>query len=207
MGAYEPPLWIDVPFQGLIVRVGAHALRANVGGRLLRLPVSYEEVVAICNRLQWIPPTFELSDRIWEAATVKIDYVPQDPSIMLTLRAVEQMNKEMDARLAGKPWGELTATEGKDWIVSPRDRLCSANNPHAMGAANYGWHHLDGTMVQTRGDDDKPPPHDIHHWDYSQTLRPIQRMARRPDGTEVNLISLYSDLKIPASVLAAFLPS
>lgn len=195
-GDFEPPIWKDVPFGDLILSVGAHALRANVGGRLLRLPVSYCDVIAICNRLGWIPPTPEISDAIWEAATMRIPHFPMgDRSTpaasaiadkkMTTLEFVVGMNIRMDAKIPANRWGELAGTEGKDWVVSKRNLLPSRGaGPGSKGVANYGWHKLpNGDVVEGIRPDSCLPWHDDNHYDYSQTLRPIKR-ARGPAGEE-----------------------
>lgn len=216
-GAFEQPIWMEVPFGDLKVLVGAHALRANVAGRLLRLPVSWEDVIVICKQLGWIPPTIELSDAIWDAATVKIGPVPMGdrstPALsaiadrkMTTLEFTLGMNARMDARIPEGRWGELAGTEGKDWVLSKRNLLHSrGGGPGSKGVANYGWHQLPhGEPIQGRGDDGSPPWHDVHHYDYSQTLRPIQRMARRADGAEVDLLDVIEKQGMPAAVLSPF---
>lgn len=216
-GAFEPPIWVPVKLGDLTVSAGAHALRASVGGRLLRLPVSYKDVIAICNKLGWIPPTVELSDAIWDASTVKLGPVPMgDRSTpaasaiadrkMLTLEFVIGMNTRMDGRIPKERWGELAGTEGKDWILSRRNVLHSrGGGPGSRGVANYGWHQLPrGEVIQGLGADSSPPWHDDNHYDYSQTLRPIQRMAKRPDGSEVDLLDVFEAQGMPAAVLAPF---
>lgn len=217
MGAFEQPIWHDVPYGDLIVKVGAHALRANVGGRLLRLPVSYCDAIQICKKLGWIVPNAELCDAIWEASTMRIGHVPMgDRSTeagsaiadkkMVTLEYSLGMNARMDSRIPPNRWGELTDTEGKYWILSKRNLLPSrGGGPHSKGVANYGWHQPPrGEVVQDIGPDSSKPWHDIYHCDYSQTLRPIQRMARRADGTQVDLLEEVEKHGIPAAVLTPF---
>lgn len=217
LGEFERPVWKEVKLGDLTVSVGAHALRANVGGRLLRLPVSYQDVIVICNELGWIPPTADLSDAIWESATVKIGPIPMgDRSTpaasaiadrkMTTLEYVLGMNTRMDGKIPQERWGELAGSEGKDWILSKRNLLPSrGGGPGSKGVANYGWHQLPrGEVIQGLGADASPPWHDDHHYDYSQTLRPIQRMAKRADGTEVDLLDVIEAQGMPAAVLAPF---
>lgn len=214
---FEPPRWIDVPFEGLIVSVGAHALRAHAGARLLRLPVCYRDVIAISNQLGWIPPTAALSDAIWKAATLRLRPVPLgDRSTpersadtdrrMQTMDFVEEMNRRLDAAIPPARWGELACTEGKDWILSKQNLLPPrAGFPGCRGVANYGWHDPhSGTPVQALQPDTERPPHDDHYFDYSQTLRPIHRLARTPDGAAVDLIEVFERLGMPAAVLAPF---
>ncbi len=214
-GAHEQPIWVDVPFGDLTLKVGAHALRANVGGRLLRMPVSYLDAIAICGSLGWILPTPEISDAIWEAATVKLAPVPMGdrstPALsaiadrkMVTLELVLGMNGRMDAKIGSQRWGELCGSEGKDWVFSRRNLLPPRGGSATQkGAANYGWHRLPGgDPIQGLGPDGSRPWHDDHHYDYSQTLRPIQRMARRADGAEVDLLDVIARQGMPEAVLA-----
>lgn len=212
-GAYEPPQWVEIPFKGLLVRVGAHTLRANVGGSLLRLPVSYADVITICNALHWVPPTAKLSDAIFEAATVRIapkglvrDGHPEDQDGMKRLGFVARHNENIDAAIPEGKWNELAATEGKDWILSNRNIL-KAKDSGGKGATTYGWHYPKGGMIQKLAPDALPPRHDDQHWDYSQTFRPIDRNAIRiEDGAVVDLLEeLGRNLK-PA-VLEPFRPA
>lgn len=198
--AFESPTWVEVPFRGHIVKVGAHALRAKVGGRLLRLPVSYQDVIAICRLLDWIPPTAALSDAIYHAATLRPRPAPQGkwgtPELdaiasrkMKTLELVVAHDDAVEAQIPANEGNDLAAPEGKDWILSNR-------NIRARGAATtYGWHNKDknGVPIQGLGSDWDPPPHDDAHFDYSQTLRPIQRRAKRAiDGAEVDLLDVLA---------------
>jgi hypothetical protein len=194
-GAYEPPQWVEIPFEGLLVRVGAHTLRANVGGRLLRLPVSYDDVIAISDALHWVPPTAKLSDAIHAASTMRLapitlvrDGHPEDQDAMTRLVFVLRHNERIDEDIPEGRWNELASTEGKDWILSNRN-LLKARQSKGKGATTYGWHLLDGGMIQKPGPDNSPPWHDDQHWDYSQTLRPIDRNAiRLSDGAVVDLL-------------------
>lgn len=205
---YEQPTWVEVEFLGHRVRVGAHALRASVGGRLLRLPVSYQEALDICKKLGWVPPTYDLSDAIWNAATLKLpphDSSQWDPhagdalgSRMATLSYVVQHDERIEAGIPANRRAELASTEGKDWVASVRN----LTGPHK--ATTYGWHMLNGHVIQPKGNDAAPPFHNDAHSDYSQTLRPIQRTAKRiGDGVEVDLIEVFEAHGLPKDVLAS----
>jgi hypothetical protein len=85
-------------------------------------------------------------------------------------------HEQLDAQ--GASTGELAADEGKDWILSARNLLRSGR-----GAANYGWRLPNGRPLQPIGPDARPPPHDDQHVDYSQVLRPIQRISA--EGTDL----------------------
>jgi hypothetical protein len=212
-GIYEQPTWVEVPFAGHLVRVGTHVLRAQVGGKLLRLPVCYQDVIHICNELGWIAPTSALSDAINRAAVVHAAPRPQGrwdtPAAsaetsrkMSTLEFVVAHDAAIEAQIPADERASLTSTEGKDWILSPRN----ITRPHA--ATTYGWHdpRNHGQPIQGLGPDGSPPAHDDAHFDYSQTFRPIQRTATRvSDGAEVDLLDVMAAAaKLPAAVLAPF---
>jgi hypothetical protein len=166
-----PVQWVTFPWEGLSVRVGAHALRAPNHGRALRLPVSFREALAIARRKDWVLPTAALSDAIWRAAEVKLTPKPLPPVDMAGLAHVLRHNQQLDDQI-GTRAGALAADEGKDWILSARNQL-----PRSR-ATNYGWRATDGRPLQPLGPDDRPPPHDDQHVDYSQVLRPIQRLSQ-----------------------------
>jgi hypothetical protein len=209
--AFEPPTWVDVDFGELTVQVGAHALRARVGGQLLRLPVCYKDVIAICSALGWVPPTYALSDAIWKAATVRLEPQPsgsfdratKDQKIRdkkaTALEYVVAHNNAIDALIPAGRWGELAADEGKDWVLCNRNRFTHA-------ATTYGWRWTrNGKPIQGRGPDDKPPAHDSAHFDYSQVLRPIKRIARRKsDGAEVDLLEVFVKHGVRMAMLEPF---
>ncbi len=199
--AFETPVWIEVPFRGHIIKVGAHALRAKAGGRLLRLPVSYQDVVAICRTLEWLPPTAALSDAIYRAATVQVKPAPQGKwgtpaqdkitsAKMRTLEFVVSHDEAIEKQIPAKRRNDLASTEGKDWILSNR------NIRAPQAATTYGWHNPDknGWPIQGLGSDWDAPAHDSGHFDYSQTLRPIQRKVKRVmDGAEVDLLNVLAE--------------
>ncbi|MFT3765686.1 MAG: CHAP domain-containing protein [Minicystis sp.] len=210
-GIHEEPTWVEVPFAGHLVRVGAHALRAKVGGKLLRLPVSYREAITISSKLGWIAPTSALSDAIHRAAEVHLSPAPQgrwdtpqnaatSSRKMSTLEFVVSHDAAIEAQIPGDKQAALASTEGKDWIISPRN----ITRPHA--ATTYGWHNpKNGNRpIQGLGPDSSVPAHDDAHFDYSQTLRPIQRTATRvSDGAEVDLLDVLAK-GLPAAVVAPF---
>lgn len=205
-GIFEAPQWISLPFRGLMVQVGAHALRATVGDRLLRLPISYNEMIEICKHLGWVPPTVELSDAIWKASAIKLDPVglvktKADSDRMKQLEFIARHNANIDPHIPASRWGELAADEGKEWILSRRN-LLRAKWGNGPGAANYGWRTKAGKPAQDHYPDSFKPPHDVYHYDYSQILRPIHRKAKRiANGMEVDLLDVIEQMGIPAVLL------
>lgn len=207
-GFFEAPAWVQVEWQGLLIEVGAHALRSKVGDRLLRLPVSWLDVLTISRKLGWTPPTSGLSDAIWKAATVRVPAMPfgdfstperakVTSKKMHLLEFVKIHNERLDAKIPKERFSELTCSEGKDWILSKRN----LTSPKA--ATTYGWHGENGTPIQGLGPDAKLPAHDDLHFDQTQVLRPIKRQARRrSDGAVVDLLDEFERQGIPAGALA-----
>lgn len=205
-GHFEAPVWVEVEWDGLVLQVGAHALRAKVGDGLLRLPVSWKDTLAICKKLGWCPPTSAISDAVWKAATVRIAPVPmgdfttpdkakETSKKMVRLGFCQAHNKNVDAKIPADRASELCATEGKDWILSKRNLTA----PNA--ATTYGWHQLNGKPIQGLGPDEKPPAHDDGHFDQTQVLRPIKRQAKRAgDGAVVDLLDELEKRGLPAAV-------
>jgi hypothetical protein len=174
-GTFEEPTWIKVPFRGYTVFVGAHVLRAPVGGKLLRLGTSWKEAKEVTAAKGWIPPSAELSDAIWQAATVRIRVPWQGATDMMSVGRAEKFNREMDSQIPADRWGELAADEGKDWIWS--NRLLGTARTGGPAAVNYGGRDAKGTPVQALGAKEAPTAHDAAHYDYSQVLRPIRRFT------------------------------
>ncbi len=191
-GLEEPPTWAEVPWEGHVVLVGEHALRAPWKGRLLRLPVSFRDAVAIAKLKGWVLPTAELSDAIWRAAVVKLDPRALPPDDRMTrmghvLRHNQGVNEQIASRVG------LAADEGKDWILARRNTL----KPGA--ATTYGWRGRSGRPLQPLGPQDRPPPHNDEHADYSQVLRPIQRFTR----AGADLLELFVAQGLPAGAVEA----
>jgi hypothetical protein len=205
-GQFEAPVWVRVEWDGLELQVGAHALRAKVGDALLRLPVSWQDTVAICKALDWCPPTSAISDAIWKAATVRVAPVPlgnwstpekvkETSKNMTRLVFSKAHNENIDKAVPKGRDNELCAPQGKDWILSVR------NLTAPKAATTYGWHQLDGKPIQGLGPDGKAPAHDDGHFDQTQVLRPIRRQAKRKsDGATVDLLDELEKRGLPAAV-------
>lgn len=208
-GQLEAPVWVTVEWDGLLLQVGAHALRARVGDALLRLPVTYAETLAICKKLGFCPPTSAISDAVWSAATVRVAPVPlgdwstpekvkESSKKMTRLGNCKAHNDNIDGAIPDGREAELCATEGKDWILSKRNLTA----PRA--ATTYGWHQPNGKPIQGLGPDGTPPAHDDGHFDQTQVLRPIRRRAvRKSDGAEVDLIDELVSRGLPEAVVQA----
>lgn len=188
-GLDERVTWAEVPWRGRTVLVGEHALRAPLGGRPVRLPVSYGEALAIAKLRGWVLPTASLSDAIWSAAPVKLTPRPLGAAPRMdTAARVLRHDDDIERELAGREG--LAADEGKDWILSLRNVL------RPRGATPYGWRRVDGTPLQPLGPEDRKPPHDEDWIDESHVLRPIQRRTKEGD----DLLELFEAEGIPRAV-------
>jgi hypothetical protein len=126
---------------------------------------------------------------------------------MVTLEYVSTHDDAVQKQIPEDKRGKLVSTVGKDWILSPRNIL-HARGSSAPAATTYGWHQASngGAPIQGLGNDDSPPFHDDTHFDYSQTMRPINRWAIRvSDGTPVDLLKVLCQ-KMPPGVMAPFPP-
>jgi len=204
-GDFEAPTWVEIPWAATnsTLRVSSDALRASADGKLQRLPVTWRETMEICRRLDCVPLTAEISDLIWSQATVKLDVhslgewnTPEQKKAssagMTSDDWVRRFNADLDAQIAGRQG--LVADVGKDWILSPRLLTKQA------AAVTYGWRYRTGELVQKPGADNVEPFHDWHHYDYSQTLRLVQR--RTAEGQE--LLDLYRARGLDPRVLDLF---
>lgn len=165
------PEWISVVVGDLVVQVSHDALRAPIdeAEMALRLPVSYEETIAICCALDCLPPTAAISDAIWAQSPVRIVPKPlvftaDDAAKMNTVEWTLRHNCAVESQIRGATSELLIADVGKDWILD--------NGLSVKGAVNYGWRTSSTHMYQPIGHG-----HDPKHWDYSQVLRLVRREA------------------------------
>ncbi|EYF01890.1 hypothetical protein [Chondromyces apiculatus] len=190
-GLDEAVDWVEVPWEGHTVRVGAHALRAPYEGKLVRLPVSSADAFAICRAKGWVLPTASLSDAIWRAATVRLVPKPLPPDDRMSrMGHVLVSDAEIERQIAGRPG--LAADEGKDLI------LAAGNALRPGTARDYGWRDAAGNPLQPLGPSSRPPQHDAGWIDYSRKFRPIQRFTR--EGRD--LLDLFVAQGMPEAVVA-----
>ena len=150
-----------------------------------------------------------MSDAIWSAATLRVAPVPMGDFTtpekalatskkMTRIEYTSTHNANVDSKIPADRAAELCSTEGKDWILSKR------NLTTAVAATTYGWHQPNGKPIQGLGPDEKPPAHDHAHFDQTQVLRPIRRIARRKsDGADVDLCDELESRGLPAACLKA----
>jgi hypothetical protein len=182
-GATEGLAWVDVTVGDLVVTVASDAMKAAVGERTgVRLPVSYEETVAICKALDCVTPTQAICDAMFAHAVAPLDYVAlvrtaADASNLATIDFVLRFGDAVDQQVAAaKAYpGALIFGAWKLWILHPRIV--------ERGAVSYGfWDRSKKppAPVQTPG-----AQHDAAHYDYAQLLQPVKRKARKVRTGEV----------------------
>jgi hypothetical protein len=204
-GKTDAITWVDVPVGDLIVTVAADAVKGPLGDRTgVRLPVCYEEAVEICRELGCVMPTQAICDAMYAQAKGRLNYVPlvktpADTAKMCDCEFVLKFNDKVEKQLGGlgcSPGG-LVFGAWKLWILHPRIV--------ERGAVNYGfWDIKTKKPVQTVG-----AKHDAKHYDYSQLLQPVKRMARdAATGEPVDLLDyLAKRAKIPGKYLICYRPA
>lgn len=196
-GKHEPIQWVQVHVGGLVVLMARDALSARNGGAPLRLPVSYADTVEACRILGCIAPTKEICDAAYEASSKygRLDFrglvrTEADTARMTSLDFSEKFNAGIERQLQAKPHSNILAGPWKYWILHPRIV--------EKGAVNYGGWDASGTPIQTVGG-----RHDATHFDYSQLLQPVQRVAYL-DGRPVDLIDHFQTLGIPRAFVEVY---
>lgn len=200
----EPICWTEIKLGDLVVTVAEDAMKAPLGDRTgVRLPISYAESITICRELGCIVPTQQIADAMFAQAKAQLNFVPlvrtaADSAKMTTVEFTLRFHDGVEKQLAtfDRSAGGLAAGAWKYWLLHPR--------VVERGAVNYGF-----------WDKSKKPPkpvqspgaqHDAAHYDYSQLLQPVKRMARRADtGQVVDLLDyIGSRDRMPAPQLQRF---
>lgn len=203
-GRFAPLEWAEIQVDDVIVSVATDAMRGEVDGAWLRLPVSYLEALTILRALDCISPTLEMCIAMHRASKHHPQYVglwktEADSKRMATLGFTRTFNRELEERLAKlsprKP-SDLLFGPWKVWLLHPGIGV--------MGAVNHGF--WDETAkppasIQTQG-----MKHTALHYDYSQVLQPVKRWARKAgSGEPVDLLHWKGiTSKIPARFLAPY---
>ncbi len=203
-GQVEEIVWTEVAVGDLVVTAAADALKAPLGDLTgVRLPVSYAETISICARMECVAPTQAICDAMFAAAKPQLGLVAlvrtaADAERMATVGFVEQFHDGVEKQLEEKPAapGDLVFGAWKRWILHPRIV--------EKGAVNYGFWDLSRrppAPVQTVGGQ-----HDAGHYDYSQLLQPVKRLARNATtGETVDLLDWFAAQDhVPAAYLAPY---
>jgi len=191
-GATDEIVWVDVAVGDLVVTVASDAMKATLGDRAgVRMPVSYEEAIAICKQLECVAPTQPICDAVFAQAKAQLGcvalvHVASDAPKMVTVDFVLRFADAVDEQLAatGASAGDLVFGAWKLWILHARIA--------EKGAVNYGFWDTSRrppAPVQTVGGQ-----HDAGHYDYSQLLQPVKRLARRAStGETVDLLDHFAE--------------
>jgi hypothetical protein len=130
-----------------------------------------------------------------QLGAIPLVHTAADARLMTTVDFVLRFHDACEKQLAGQGLapGALRFGAWKLWILHPRIV--------EKGAVNYGfWNKATRppTVIQTPG-----AQHDPQHYDYSQLLVPVKRMARKADTGEA--VDLLDDIakrdKVPARYL------
>lgn len=204
-GKTEEIRWVDVTVGDIVITVASDAMKGPLNDQMVRLPVSYRETILLCRQLDCIAPTQAMCDAMFAQAksqTLAVPLVMQasDSAKMMNVEFIMKFHAGVEKQLAAlnQPDPGLICGAWKYWLINQRLNV--------LGAVNYGfWKSKKPPSVfQTPG-----ARHDPAHYDYSQLLQPVKRMAKRVDtGEEVDLLKYLADKeKIPAKYLDVYEPS
>jgi hypothetical protein len=200
-GQTEEITWQEVPFGDLILTVAQDAMKATVAGKSgVRLPATYLETVTICRELGCVAPTQPICDTLFTQARSQLTFVPlvrtasdsmKMASVDFTLRFHDGVEKQL-AKVAAADRG-LVFGAWKFWIL--HSRIVE------RGAVNYGF--WDKSTRPPRTIQTVGGQHDASHYDYSQLLQPIKRVARKAaTGEAVDLLDYIAKHdRVPAKYL------
>lgn len=205
-GKTEEIRWVPLEVDGLVLSVASDAMKAPLGDRPgVRLPVSYLETIEINAALDCVAPTQAMCDAMFSKAKSQLTLVAlvraASDAVKLTwvdfaLRFHEGVEKQLAALHQNDPG--LIAGAWKYWILHPR--LVE------RGAVNYGF--WDKSRKPPRPVQTVGGQHDARHYDYSQLLQPIKRIARRAaTGEDVDLLDyIQAHDRVPQRFLDVYRP-
>ncbi len=199
-GTHEAPAWDPVKIGDVTFYMARDAVRAPDpdGGKLLRLPTSYDEMIPLAAAMgDVIPPSKSLADAAYAAAPSKtvlrgLWRSPESDKKLQSLEFSRAWNKDLDEQIGGKQ-GVLTYGGPKIWLLSPKTT--------ATRAALYGGRKPDGSLTQS-GDD---PKHNRVHGEYPAVFQPLKRWGSKDDGSRVDMLQWIAEHDgVPEEVLAPF---
>lgn len=199
-GKTDEITWADVTVGDLVVQVASDAMKATVNGQPgVRLPVSYEDAVALCAELDCVSPTQAMCDAMFAQAKAQLNYAPLPATNeMGTVKYALRFHERVQAQLQGQNLspGDLVFGAWKLWLLHPR--LVE------KGAVNYGF--WDKSQRPVKVIQSPGAVHDAHHCDYSQLFVPVKRMARKADtGEPVDLCDyIAAHDRVPSKYLEPY---
>jgi GH25 family lysozyme M1 (1,4-beta-N-acetylmuramidase) len=214
VGLCLPVEWVEVPVNALIkdgenerlvratVFVSRDVLSVGEPDDYIRVNGSAETAQRIADICGTVLPTSKICDLIYTLAKTRRQAIepciqPSVPSdrtkkgfspLMNDTAAMVQHSRAVDERL--KKLGVqpiVVSNAGKDWILS--------NKLTGNLAANYGWFSPSAPYRKGLGHRLWQPAataHDLHHTDYSQTIR-LVKATMIVDGAERNVLDIASD--------------
>jgi len=177
-GLIDNVAWVPVQVGPYRIRMATDALSV----RGVRLPVSFRQVLALCERSNYLPPTRRMADERWTASTRRVVLdplgVPGSPALLGKYPTLEAQAREWSSRIGPAAGAVLLEGPWKHWILE--------SGIKEGGAVNYGLRRADGGVWQSPGHQ-----HGWEHVDYSQLFAPVDRRAEK-DGAAVDLVEELS---------------
>jgi len=160
----------------------------------VRMPMRPGTAQAIADHFGAVLPRPRLVDSIWQQAPYQLRPRPLSPGPpMSSNEYYARANRLVDAELAGRPLGPLTAGAKKDIVVTNR----LARRPGRV--AIYGWHRTNGRPIQSLS-----LVHGADYVDYSHGLRLVARELV-VDGRTMDIEQVLADPEL-AGLLSAERP-
>jgi hypothetical protein len=156
----------------------------------VRIPMWAPTAQKVADLFSGSVPTRKMVDLIWKAAAIKIAPAPIPPSAQMESNAyfTEEQDK-IEAELAGKAKGPLTAGDKKDIVIT---NLLAA---HPDRVAIYGWTQLNGVPIQPL-----TIVHAATYADYSHGVRLVDLNVTL-DGSPAQLDKILEDATL-SSILS-----
>ena len=189
-----PPLWESIPVRHpdgrvFTIQVMNDALMIGEVDDFVRVNVSHLDAQHIADILDCRLPTVKIVDLVHSHAVLTIEPCTSEPDAHMasTERMAKHSKAISDKAGISSCYTPFTCSVGKDWVLTN-------NYPHPLKGANYGWHtksvpnsvhpewgpfpcKIGGYVFQPLGF-----RHDIHHTDYSQTLRLVSKYVGVEDA-------------------------
>lgn len=201
-GELGPIHWTEVELDDLVVTVAADAVKAPIDGRMLRLPISYAEAIPILRALDCISPTYQMCLKLHAQARLRpqfhgLVHDAVSASKMKTVGFTRRFDAAIEAQLPAD--ADPTALRFGPWKLWLLDAGIAVR-----GAVNHGF--WDQTKVPPAPIQVRGTAHNAAHYDYSQVLQPVRRMARRKaDGAAVDLLAWQGITgRVPAAYLLPY---
>lgn len=151
----------------------------------IRIPLSKVFAEEVCREFNCYLPTVKIVDEIWKQADIKLspspNGAPYDRTHMASVDALLKNHHNIEVQLIDKDKSLLIAGHKKDLI-----------NYSGENVAIYGWHQLNGKVIQGLNKE-----HDKFYYDYSHGIRLIESECKL-NGEDVNfgdVLAMKEDLE------------